>query len=237
MQQGGARTSFGHFLLSWTRLRLSAVTACFSLYTDVIATTVFIQKGEKISLRRGLSQISHLIFKAHWAGANSEQAAKKILPSKRLKSLCYFTIAHLRSIRKLLESICFWVIFNSMRKLICLQSRFVYHSVMFDLLCHRLILSASHWRRTLKFGTTSCLVLYVWHYAGGINVIKRYQSQINFPLSPELSRIRVLRPDKLSWENVTLFSWVNWAHDDTGWWSNATFKRSSHEAWCVLPDL
>lgn len=134
------------------------------------------------------------------------------------------------NIRKSLESICFWVTFNLMRKLICLQSWFVDHSVMFDLLCHRLILSASHRRRTLKFGTTSCLVLYAWHYAGGINVIKRYQSQINFHLSSELSRMHVLRPDKLPWENVTLFPWVNWAHDDTGWWSDA---RSSCDVWCV----
>lgn len=83
----------------------------------------------------------------------------------------------------------------------------------------------------LKFGTTSCLLLYVWHYAEGINVIKRYQSQINFPLISELSRMHVLSPDKLCWDKVTLFSWVNWTHNDTGWWSDATLNRSSCDWW------
>lgn len=49
--------------------------------------------------------------------------------------------------------------------------------------------SISH--RTLMFGITSCLLLHVRRYVGGINVIKRYWSEINFPRRSELSHVRV----------------------------------------------
>lgn len=126
---------------------------------------------------------------------------------------------------------------------ICLQIRFVSHSVMFHLLCYRLIQSATHWRQTLKFGTTSYLVFYVWYYTEGINVIKRYRSQINFPLRSELSCMHVLSPDKLSWENVTLFCFFflsklipqqHWPMREQLWLVRACLTFHSLHIWWVI---
>lgn len=126
---------------------------------------------------------------------------------------------------------------------ICLQIRFVSHSVMFHLLCYRLIQSATHWRQTLKFGTTSCLVFYVWYYTEGINVIKRYWSQINFPLRSELSCMHVLSPDKLSWENVTLVFFFflsklipqqHWPMREQLWLVRACLTFHSLHIWWVI---
>lgn len=141
-------TVFGHFLASWTRS--SAVTACLSLCTDVMSTTVRIQKEKNLSPERSRSDFtSDLQSALGWTKFRA--GGQNILPSKRLKFSCCITITHL-SFCEASEN--HWKVLNVfflvwcylMSKLICLQSRFVYHSGMFELLCHCLILSACHWR-------------------------------------------------------------------------------------------